>query len=480
MKFYKWITTALVGMAILLAGIVCQPVYADDLVLEKDENPVKMIFSEKGGVCLEREGQEKYFNIWNKEDNSFKKLGISKTNVESFDVDGDNLVYIVNNDMYSAVLLYNMSTGQSIKINPSFSHKEGIKVAGNYIAWEDQGLGKNDVVLYNIETAKVTKIQSNYAKNLHLDLSDKYVVYVDNNNDYQNIYIYNIASDEKSMIRQSENNKSDLSLSGNKLVWAEMRERNGSSSGTTSKKKDSYFDELWGNYVGERGYYDIWIYDIGNGKTSKVTDSNVNQIQPVIWENYVAWVEIGMNSPDLKLMELGSGNISTIANSDAYEVQPAMAYGYLSWVSMRGHMADLHVKPLGGGSSEQGGQGDSDNKEIRLVVNGREYHMNPVPYIKDNRTMVPMRRVFEILGADVNWNDAERSVTATRYGTNIKLFIGKKTAYRNGAAVELDAAPEIQAESGRTMVPLRFVSEALGCSVDWDGFSKTVNIQSGM
>jgi len=106
--------------------------------------------------------------------------------------------------------------------------------------------------------------------------------------------------------------------------------------------------------------------------------------------------------------------------------------------------------------------------------------MNPNPYIKNDRTMVPMRRIFEMLGAEVNWNEAERSVTATKGSDTIKLYIGSTTAYKNGVPVALDAAPEILVEAGRTMIPLRFVSEALNCSVEWEAATQSVMISNGI
>jgi hypothetical protein len=174
-------------------------------------------------------------------------------------------------------------------------------------------------------------------------------------------------------------------------------------------------------------------------------------------------------------MDINTGNISRIAQTDAYEVQAGLGYGYLSWVTLRGNSGDLNVQVLQGSSSSSG---STQPEEIKVMVNGTRYYTDPLPYIKNDRTMVPMRRVFEILGADIQWNNDERSVTASKGSDIIKLYIGSSTAYKNGVPLKLDAAPEILASAGRTMVPLRFVSEALGCSVDWEPLTRTVTIET--
>ena len=84
----------------------------------------------------------------------------------------------------------------------------------------------------------------------------------------------------------------------------------------------------------------------------------------------------------------------------------------------------------------------------------------------DNTTMVPMRDIFETLGAVMDWNAKTQTVTARKGDTEIKLTIGSKTAYVNGSSV--DMTPAAMIVEGKTMVPLRFVGEALGVTVKWD------------
>lgn len=88
--------------------------------------------------------------------------------------------------------------------------------------------------------------------------------------------------------------------------------------------------------------------------------------------------------------------------------------------------------------------------------------------------MVPMRKIFEALGATIDWDAPSQTVTATKGNTEIKITIGSETAYINGSSINVTPAA-IMVE-GRTMVPLRFVSEALGATVQWDSSTRTVTI----
>lgn len=100
------------------------------------------------------------------------------------------------------------------------------------------------------------------------------------------------------------------------------------------------------------------------------------------------------------------------------------------------------------------------------------------PLMRDNRTFVPFRAIFESMGAEVSWDDPSRTVTAKRGDRTVKLTIGRKacTVDRHGAdrSFSTDAAPFI--EGGRTYVPVRFAAQALGAAVGWDSASQTVLI----
>lgn len=98
------------------------------------------------------------------------------------------------------------------------------------------------------------------------------------------------------------------------------------------------------------------------------------------------------------------------------------------------------------------------------------------PLMRENRTFVPFRAIFEGMGATVSWDQESRTVTAKRSDRTVKLTIGRKavTVDRAGAdrSFSTDAAPFI--EGGRTYVPVRFAAQALGAAVGWDNDTNTV------
>ena len=118
----------------------------------------------------------------------------------------------------------------------------------------------------------------------------------------------------------------------------------------------------------------------------------------------------------------------------------------------------------------------SFERPITVYLDGLDLYFDAEPKIVNDRTMVPMRKIFEALGSDVSWDNQSRKVTAIKGNTKIELSIGSNAAFINGEAVTLDASAII--ENNRTLVPLRFVSEALDCEVKWDADIRRVSITS--
>lgn len=113
-------------------------------------------------------------------------------------------------------------------------------------------------------------------------------------------------------------------------------------------------------------------------------------------------------------------------------------------------------------------------QEVTVKIDEQKLECPVAATIKNGSTMVPMRAIFEALDMDVEWNDEEKSVTATNGEDTIKLTIGEKTMKVNGEEIELNSAPYI--ENGSTMVPVRAVSESVEATVEWNGDDYEVNI----
>ena len=118
--------------------------------------------------------------------------------------------------------------------------------------------------------------------------------------------------------------------------------------------------------------------------------------------------------------------------------------------------------------------------EITVTVDG-EMLNTPIPaQIVNGRTMLPMRSIFEKLGATVTWVDADKLIFATKGNTFITLKIGvpqmsvQTTESTENKVTVLDTAPFI--ENDYTLVPVRAVAESLNANVEWIEESKTVAI----
>lgn len=111
---------------------------------------------------------------------------------------------------------------------------------------------------------------------------------------------------------------------------------------------------------------------------------------------------------------------------------------------------------------------------VQVYVDGHRVAFDQPPAIGNGRVLVPLRGVFERLGATVSWDPASQTVLAKRGAANVSLKISSPQAFVNGQAQFLDVPAMLI--GGRTLVPLRFVSRALGAVVAWDPATTTVQI----
>lgn len=118
----------------------------------------------------------------------------------------------------------------------------------------------------------------------------------------------------------------------------------------------------------------------------------------------------------------------------------------------------------------------SGTQNITVNIDGLSLKTDVAPVVVNSRTMVPFRAVSEALGLEVSWDAGQQRVTVIGDGLTVEMMIGDNQAYVNGAARTLDSAPIIV--GGRTMVPLRFIGESFGCTVQWNQSSREVTIQT--
>lgn len=115
-------------------------------------------------------------------------------------------------------------------------------------------------------------------------------------------------------------------------------------------------------------------------------------------------------------------------------------------------------------------------QDIRTELNGRPLQFDQPAMMSQGRVLVPLRGIFEALGADVVYDPARRSVKATKDNQVVELTLGSRQALINGQSNYLDVPAN--SVNGRVLVPLRFVSEALGADVRWMAGTRTVALTS--
>jgi alpha-tubulin suppressor-like RCC1 family protein len=114
--------------------------------------------------------------------------------------------------------------------------------------------------------------------------------------------------------------------------------------------------------------------------------------------------------------------------------------------------------------------------QIIVEIDSKVLEFDQPPLIIKDHTMVPLRTIFESLGAEIKWDQVTSTITASKGDIIIKLSIGSNVAYVNDQKINLASPPLVI--NNRTLVPTRFIGESLGASVTWENASKTVFITS--
>ena len=125
--------------------------------------------------------------------------------------------------------------------------------------------------------------------------------------------------------------------------------------------------------------------------------------------------------------------------------------------------------------SQLSGVAYASTNNVRVVFDGQQMHFDVPAQVINDRTMVPMRAIFAEAGASVQWDAETQTVTATTTsGDIIRMTVGSNEIYTNGLVGTMDAPPAVI--NGRTLVPARFVAQAMGFDVRWSSSDSTVHI----
>ncbi len=121
----------------------------------------------------------------------------------------------------------------------------------------------------------------------------------------------------------------------------------------------------------------------------------------------------------------------------------------------------------------------SADDDISVYLNGNRLDFDVPPMLIDDRTMVPMRKIFESIGAQIQWDDGNQTITATKDGTLISMQIDNNVMLKNNNEISLDVPPKLIGD--RTLVPVRAVAESFEADVQWsDKYNYVVITTNGI
>ena len=193
----------------------------------------------------------------------------------------------------------------------------------------------------------------------------------------------------------------------------------------------------------------------------------------------------GLEDIDTEELEAVSEVVSQLADDDTISSSNrALTFKYMAQIHVKAGKMDDALKFMNL-SARDNSQDEETFKEldnlyakkmdtkVKVYVNGQTPIFDVAPRIVEGRTLVPVRFIAEALNANVTYNQDTETVNIQGQA-NISLKIKSRTALVNGQQVELDVPAEI--ENGRTMVPLRFISEGFKCKVNFYGQSNLISI----
>lgn len=239
---------------------------------------------------------------------------------------------------------------------------------------------------------------------------------------------------------------------------------------------------------------------LGSNQATKVSDIKMNEFY-IVGDNiyYTPYCPLGGDRPNQVIYKLGSNE--PIASGCVLEYAPLDANSGEDYLACKLYQLDSYPLKFKGLVIDETGRYtllESDyiqyitvydgviyevvraQDNIKLIIDGRQISFSPadglgVPFIQYDRTMVPLRKPLEAIGASVNYDTASRTVKIKKDNTEISIVVGGGM-YVNGSAYHQIDAPAV-IKDGRAYVPVRHIFEVLGYSLSWDTETKTVNIK---
>ena len=216
------------------------------------------------------------------------------------------------------------------------------------------------------------------------------------------------------------------------------------------------------------------------GVFKMASGATLTLLSDLVLDDIIVFQENAQNT-----ISIGAGVTFVVTDSCVLMTKPGNDYHYkvvleagATAILSEAAQETFEIVNIGGTVQTYGASAGTEIKmtigDMNGYVNGVAKALDAAPIIRQSRTMLPVRFVAESLGATVAWDGATSTATLTSGTTEIKITIGATTAIVNGEEKPLDAPAFI--ENSRTYLPVRFVAEALGATVAWDGATRTATI----
>ncbi|WP_158560376.1 stalk domain-containing protein [Paenibacillus contaminans] len=170
-----------------------------------------------------------------------------------------------------------------------------------------------------------------------------------------------------------------------------------------------------------------------------------------------------LNISDTEVSDLTPLEKITSLNTLYVKNLPMDAHGEVVLERLKARGVEIDIPP------------DYISKSI-IKVNGENPNFDVAPILSYDRTMVPMRKIFELLGVSVGWDEKTSTITADSGTTKVRFTIGSRKVTVNDRDLYFEVKPQLYQNT--TMVPLRFITEILGTTVEWDEVNSIINIKS--
>lgn len=421
---------------------------------------------------------------------------------------GDILVYEDHAGGNATIFMHNFSTGENKRISSINNRQYAPHTDGSYVVWVDSTFAVQSIYLYNITTGEAARITNVGSEKRNPKVHYPWVVWSDFRNNMWEVMSYNISTRETRRVASHNYTalRSEFDAAGNRrahhdgqlaitiwndrIVWTDFRNQNWDLYGANLRTGEIFpvvvapRNQTEPHLVGDRLVYRddrgdrmaIYLYDFSTGGNRLVNAAHGDRQFPQISGNMIIWQDFRGERWDLYGYDLNTSTEVILTSNPNQQTRPSISGNRVVFMNNRIGREDIAmINIVNEAVNIPTTTPDLGNVSgINIMVNGRLLPTDVSPIMEQGRVLVPVRIVGEALGANVDWNQDLQHITLTGEEQNVELFIGNRAAVINGVSEMLDVPAQII--QGRTLVPLRFVSQAFGAEVNWNSDLQLVEI----